>query len=143
RISRTIARQVLRDGVAVMGNDVLTDNTFSPTESMVASQIRSLLCVPLMIFGAKLGVIYADTSLPGAHIDEHHLHLLTAIASVAAVALEHARYVEWLEGENQRLLEEINIQHDMVGDSARMRDVYQFVSKVAAAESTVLILGES
>jgi Nif-specific regulatory protein len=143
RISRTVVRQVLRDGVAVMGNDVLTDRAFEPTESLVASQIRSLLCVPLIVFGSKLGVIYADTTHPGAHLDEHHLHLLTAIASVAAVALEHARYVEWLEGENRRLQEEINIEHDMIGESARMRDIYQFISRVAAADATVLIRGES
>jgi len=31
----------------------------------------------------------------------------------------------------------------MVGESSRMRDVYQFVSKVAIADSTVLIRGES
>src|SRR5262245_24991129 len=90
RISRTIARQVLRDGVAVFANDVVNDQQFLPTESIVASQIRSLLCVPLLVFGAKLGVIYADTTFP-AQLDEHHLHLLNAIASVTAVALEHAR----------------------------------------------------
>jgi Nif-specific regulatory protein len=143
RISRTVARHVLRDGVALIGNDVLTDRAFEATESLVASQIRSLLSVPLMVFGAKLGVIYADTTHPGAHLDEDHLHLLTAIASVVAVALEHARYVEWLEGENRRLQEEINIEHDMIGESARMRDVYQFVAKVSVADSTVLIRGES
>src|SRR5262249_46211261 len=143
RISRTIARQVLHDGVALMANDVLNDRQFQPTESLVASKIRSLLCVPLLVFGQKLGVIYADTSRPAAFLDEDHLHLLTAIASVAAVALEHARYVEWLEGENHRLQEEINIEHDMVGESPRMREVYQFVSKVAATDSTVLIKGES
>lgn len=143
RISRTIAKQVLREGVAIMGNDVLASQDFQPTESIVASKIRSLLCVPLMVFGATLGVIYADTTHPGAHIDEHHLHLLTAIASIAAVALEHARYVEWLEGENQRLQDEINIEHDMVGESPVMRDVYQFIGKVAATDSTVFIRGES
>ncbi|PYS33193.1 MAG: sigma-54-dependent Fis family transcriptional regulator, partial [Acidobacteria bacterium] len=143
RISRTIARQVLHDGVAVMANDVLSDQQFRPTESLVVSQIRSLLCVPLLVFGSKLGVIYADTTRLDVRLDEHHLHLLTAIASVMAVALEHARYVEWLESENRRLQEEINIEHDMVGDSTRMRDVYQFLSKVAPTDSTVLILGES
>jgi Nif-specific regulatory protein len=143
RISRTIARQVLHDGVAVMANDVLNDQQFRPTESLMFSQIRSLMCVPLLVFGSKLGVIYADTTFLDARLDEHHLHLLTAIASVTAVSLEHARYVEWLEGENRRLQEEINIEHDMVGDSPRMHDVYQFVSKVAAAEATVLIRGES
>jgi transcriptional regulator with GAF, ATPase, and Fis domain len=142
-ISRTIARQVLRDGVAVMGNDVQTGQSFRPSESIVASQIRSLLCVPLMVFQSKLGVIYGDTTHPGAQFDEHHLHLLTAIASLAAVALEHARYVEWLEGENQRLQEEINIEHDMVGESNRIRDVLVFTKKVAAVDSTVMIYGES
>src|SRR6185436_17980538 len=134
RISRTIARQVLQDGVAVMANDVLTDQQFQPTESLVASQIRSLLCVPLLVFGSRLGVIYADTTRPGTYLDEHHLHLLTAIASVTAVALEHVRYVEWLEGENQRLQEEINIEHDMVGESGRMHEVFQFVGRVATAD---------
>src|SRR2546429_2596219 len=96
-----------------------------------------------MVFGPKLSVIYADTTRRAAHLDEHALHLLTAIASITAVALEHARYVEWLEGENQRLQEEINIQHDMVGESSRMRDIYQFISKVAVSDSTVFIRGES
>jgi len=59
RISRSIARQVLRDGVAVIANDVLNDQQFLPTESIVAPPIRSLLCVPLLAFGAKFGVIYA------------------------------------------------------------------------------------
>jgi transcriptional regulator with GAF, ATPase, and Fis domain len=139
RISRTIARQVLQDGIAVIAND----SQFPPTESLVVSQIRSFLCVPLLVFGSRLGVIYADTTQLTTRLDEHHLHLLTAIASVTAVALEHARYVEWLEGENRRLQEEINIEHDMVGESSKMRDVYQFVRRVAAFDSTVLIRGES
>jgi transcriptional regulator with GAF, ATPase, and Fis domain len=143
RISRTIARQVLQDGVAVMANDVLSDGHFQPTHSLVASQVRALLCVPLVVFGSKLGLIYTDTNRLIAQLDENHLHLLTAIASVTAVALEHARYVEWLERENLRLQGEIDIEHDMVGESPRMRDVYQFVSKVAATDSTVLIRGES
>jgi Nif-specific regulatory protein len=144
RISRTVVRRVFREGIAVIANDILTEQQLiQPTESIVASQIRSLLCVPLTVFGSKLGVIYADTTHGGAGVDEHHLHLLTAIASIAAVALKHARYVERLEDENRRLLEEINIEHDMIGESGRMRDVYQFVSKAAPADSTVLIRGES
>jgi Nif-specific regulatory protein len=142
-ISRTIVRRVFREAVAVIANDTLDGNRIEEAESIVAFQIRSLLCVPLTVFGSKLGVIYGDTTHPGVKLDEHHLNLLTAIASIAAVSLEHARYVERLEDENRRLLEEINIEHDMVGESLRMREVYQFVGKVAASESTVLIRGES
>jgi transcriptional regulator with GAF, ATPase, and Fis domain len=143
RISRTIARQVLHDGVAVMANDILNNDRVEPTDSLVAEHIRSLLCVPLLVFGARLGVIYADIAKATAKFDEHHLHFLTAIASIAAVALEHVRYVEWLEGENRRLQEEISIEHDMIGDSSRIHEILQFVGKVAIADSTVLIQGES
>ncbi len=143
RFSHTVTRHVLREGVAVMANDIAADPSFIPTESLVASSVRCVLCVPLIVFEQKLGVVYADATDLSAQFDQTHLQLLTGIAAIASVALEHARYVEWLEGENRRLQDEINIEHDMVGDSGRMRDVYQFVSKVAASESTVLICGES
>jgi transcriptional regulator with GAF, ATPase, and Fis domain len=139
RISRTIGQRVLREGVAV----IASDQQIQGTESLIASHIRSLLCVPMMVFGSTLGIIYADTTQTATQLDEHHLQLLTAIASIAAVALEHARYVEWLEGENQRLQKEVSIEHDMVGDSARIHEVYQFLKKVSAVDSTTLILGES
>jgi Nif-specific regulatory protein len=143
RISRTIVSQVVKAGAAVMANNISADRTFTPSDTLIASQIRSLLCVPLMAFQSRLGLIYVDTADSRVHFDEHHLHLLTAIASITAVALEHARYVEWLEGENQRLQEQINIEHDMVGQSPRMREVYQLISRVAATDATVLIRGES
>jgi Nif-specific regulatory protein len=68
---------------------------------------------------------------------------LTAISSVAALAVENARYVESLESENRRLQAEISIEHSMIGESPRMREVYQFIARVAATDSTVLIRGES
>jgi len=71
------------------------------------------------------------------------LRLFNAIGSVAAVALENARRIQLLESENQRLLSEIDIDHDMIGESAKMKAVYQFIGRVAPTEATVLILGES
>jgi Nif-specific regulatory protein len=69
--------------------------------------------------------------------------LVTAISGIAAVALENARHFEWLVSENQRLQEDIQVEHNMIGESQRMRDVYQFIARVAPTSSTVLILGES
>ena len=59
------------------------------------------------------------------------------------MALENARRLQWLEQENQRLTAEINLQHNMVGESAAMKEVYHFLSRVAPTESTVLVGGES
>ncbi len=72
-----------------------------------------------------------------------HLQMLTAVAGIASVALENARHVEWLESENKRLQSEISLEHSMIGESARMREVYEFIAKVAVTDSTVLLRGES
>jgi len=142
-VSRTIVNQVLHERVAVMCDDVSEDQALGNAESLVTSHVRSLLCVPLMLFEKPLGVIYVDTREAGVQFDEGHLHLLTAAASIAAVAIDNARHVEWLKGENERLHREINIEHRMVGESKPMREVYQMISKVAPTNSTILIRGES
>src|SRR5258708_32164837 len=104
---------------------------------------QSILCVPLNAGGQVLGVIYLHSSNPGAAFTKDDLQLLAAIAGLAAIAIENARQFERLGSENQRLRAEISLQHDMVGQSPRMRQVYQFIEKVAPSDSTVLIHGES
>ncbi len=142
QVSRTIVSQVLADGVAVLSND-LPAESFSDTASIVERRIRGVLAVPLEVFDRILGVIYLDASNPEAHFDENHLQLLTAIGSIAAAALDNARRMESLEQENRRLQDEIGQDHNMVGDSPRIRDVYQFIARVAPRDITVLISGES
>jgi Nif-specific regulatory protein len=143
QVSRTIVSRVLADGVAVLSNDLPAEAPFSATTSIVERSIHSVLAVPLEVFDRILGVIYLDAANPDAHFDENHLQLLTAIGSIAAAALDNARRMESLEQENRRLQDEIAVEHNMVGDSPRMRDVYQFISRVAPRDITVLIYGES
>ena len=142
-ISRTVVSQVLGEGVSILSNDIFEENTFNRAESLIGSQIRSLLCVQLAVFGKPLGVIYLDTSDEIVRFDEADLQLLTAISGITAVALENARRVVLLEGENDRLHQELGLKHHMIGESAPMRELYKFIGKIAPTDSTVLILGES
>lgn len=142
RVSQTISRQVLRDVEARLDNDVVEkENGGSP--SLVAARVSSLLCVPIVAYDKPLGVIYLDTSSRVTQFDEVHLRLMTGIAGIAAVAFDNARQFALLETENRRLQQEVKLEHQMVGESPAMREVYKLISKVAASPSTVLILGES
>jgi transcriptional regulator with GAF, ATPase, and Fis domain len=143
QVSRTIIEQVMREKVALLSNDVLQGGAINLTESVIKAHIRSLLAVPLIAFGKSLGVIYVDSQSARTRFEEDHLQLLTGIAGMAAVALENALFLDNLQHENLRLKAEINVEHDMVGSSPRMRHVYDFVGKVAPSASTVLIRGES
>jgi len=143
QVSQTILNQVMRENLAVLSNDVTSDETFREADSLLEPQVRAVLAVPLEVQDKLLGALYLDTSSQGARFDAALLQLVTALGNVTALALENARRLERLGDENRRLQQELNIQHSMVGESSRMREVYQFVSRVAARESTVLIQGES
>jgi Nif-specific regulatory protein len=142
-VSQTISRQVLREVVAILSNDVVHDDGVVTSPSLLASEVCSLLCVPLVAFEKPLGVIYFDTSSRVAQFDEAHLQLLTAIAGIAAVAFENARRFEVLEEENRRLQQEVKLTHQMIGESESMREVYTLLARVAPSSATVLLLGES
>ena len=143
KVSRTIARQVLEQGIAILGSDVPGSENLRAVESLAASQVRSLLCVPLTVFQRVIGCIYLDSDTLSNRLNEEHLQLVTAIAGISAVALENARRLHWLEQENERLTLEISLERSLVSEGARMKEVYQFLKRVAPTESTVLIEGES
>ena len=143
KVSQTITTQVLRERVAILSNDVFETEGLGDTPSLVDARVCSVLCVPVAIFEQSLGVIYLDTSDRTARFDEHHLQLLTAIACISAAAFEKAKYLEWIESENERLKKEVSVDHPMIGESQAMRSIYKFVGKVAQTDSTVLIRGES
>jgi Nif-specific regulatory protein len=143
RVSRTITTQVLHEGVSILSNEIHEGGAFGVTESLIASQAKSLLCVPLNLFGSVIGAIYLDTTDSAVKFDEGHLQLMTAIAGIAAIALETALHVEWLENENNQLQAEVQLRHNMIGKSAPMRKVFQAIARVAPTNLTVLIRGES
>ena len=98
-------------------------------DSLMSDQPVAVLCVPLIMLERTLGVIYLDTKEPDTLFDKDHLQLVSAISAITAVAIENARHIEWLVSENQRLIADFNIEHNLVGESPPIREVLQFISK--------------
>jgi len=143
QVSQTILNQVIEENLAVLCNDVHSDEAFGEAVSLLVPRVRAVLAVPLEVQGKLLGALYLDTSSQDTRFDSALLQLVTALGNVAALAIENASHLERLGDEYRRLQQELNIEHSMVGESQGMREVYQFVSRVAARDSTVLIQGES
>jgi len=141
-ISRTVVERAAREGAALMSNDVL-DQRFRPSESLVRQGVKALMAAPMVVFEETIGVIYVDSSDPAACFAQEDLELLAGLAALAAVALDNALHLRILEGENRQLAAELNLRHNMVGESAAMRGVLEFISKVAQTASTILLRGES
>ena len=121
RVSRTVARKVLAEGVSLLLEDVVGHEAYGSAESLITTPVRSLLCVPIRL-DRVLGIIYLDTTDPKVRFDNGHLQLLTAVSGIAAAALANARHVQWLQGEYDRLLD---TEHNIIGESPAMRRVFE------------------
>ncbi len=140
RLSRTVIGYVTEHRVAILTNDIAEE--FEAAESLIARQVRAVAAAPMEAFQRLLGVLYLESPKPGA-FDEKVLELVTAVAGIAALALDNANRIDSLAEENQRLLEEIQVNHDMIGQSAAMKQVVEAVGRAARTDATVLITGES
>jgi transcriptional regulator with GAF, ATPase, and Fis domain len=133
----------MKENVAILGVDIASSGNFREVESLVASHVRSLVCVPLSVFQRMIGCIYLDNTSVANRFHEDHLQLMAGVAGISAVALDNARRLQWLEQENQRLTTEVRQDQSLVGEGTRMKDIFQFLARAAPSDSTVLIDGES
>jgi Nif-specific regulatory protein len=141
-VSEALVRRVYAEKAGLVAGDAAGAQN-SKERAAEELRARSVLCAPMMILGEVLGVIYLETEAPEGLFDEVHLQVMTAVGSIAALALENLRHWERLKEENQALRAEVNLEYNMVGVSARMKEVFEFVRRVAATDATVLIQGES
>lgn len=90
-ISRTVVNRVLTDGQPVLTSDAQEDPRFAGQESVMLHNLRSILCVPLLVKRELSGVIYADNRVRTGLFTRRHLELLTGFANQAGVAIGNAR----------------------------------------------------
>ena len=140
-VPRAVVQRVLRERVGLLVRDTEASN--ARAQAGTAARARSLLCVPLLERGNVTGMIYLDGQDPAEPFDRNHLEVMTGVANLVSLALENVRHWEGLREENRALRSEMNLEHSMVGASARMREVLALVQRVAPTASTVLIQGES
>lgn len=90
-VSRSVVQRVIDTGAPVMTTNAQDDQRFVGQESIVAFNLRSILCVPLKVKEEIIGVIYADNRIRTGIFTATELDLLVAFSNQAAVAIENAR----------------------------------------------------
>ena len=95
--SSSIAKQVLWAGEPVYLVDALSDDRFKSAKSVLALDLKTVLCLPLMFGGDVLGVLYVDSQSVQEPLAQPDLEVAMALAQQAAAAVANSRRVERAE----------------------------------------------
>jgi transcriptional regulator with GAF, ATPase, and Fis domain len=143
KVSRTVLERVLREGHAVSAAAGPGSDTIDPTASLLDARVCSFVAAPLLAAERTIGVLYADRCNAGPRFGEDALQLLMGLSGMAGGAVANLRHLEWLRCERNRVEADLGLDVGLVGESAGMRGVLDFVARVAPTDATVLLQGES
>ncbi len=145
-ISNSVVRQVLQRSEAMISYDAQADEQLRNSESIILNRIQSVACVPLAIKQKPIGVIYLDSIQQRSGFTETSVPFLNAFANQAAIAIENAQLYETLREENRHLRKQAaagSAFAGIIGQSPKMKHVFDMMNSVLESDATVLILGES
>ena len=103
-ISQTLLTQIVEEKKALAYLDVAGDEKLRSAHSIVMQGIHSIVCAPLLIGNAVVGVLYVDYLFTQRSISEDDVRLLAQIARFAATKLETTRLRE--EAIQKRIMDE-------------------------------------
>jgi phosphoserine phosphatase RsbU/P len=95
RISRTIIREVMSSGEAILSIDASDDERFDSSQSIADFSIRSMICAPLKdADGNAFGALQIDSTQGGGQFMEEDTDLLSGVAAQAGIVINNARMHE-------------------------------------------------
>jgi GAF domain-containing protein len=105
--SRSVVNRALHEGQPILTTNAATDDRFQNVQSVVNNQLRSILCIPLIIHGEAVGVLYADNRITQDIFRSDEIPLLTVFGTQAAIAIENARLYGQVKDDLNKALNEL------------------------------------
>ena len=99
KISSTVRDRVIKEKASLLVRDAQLDQGLREHMSIVEQKVRSMIAVPLQTNDRVIGLIYVDSPNAVREFTREDLNLLTVMANVAAIRIEHARLNEIEETE--------------------------------------------
>ncbi len=156
-VTRSVFRKVIAERAAVAAADAPRE--VGQSESLLGTQIRSVIGVPLWKGDEILGVLQMDNRESSGVFTSTDLEVMAVLAHNASLAVANARLVKRLRSAEERLRKENqflkgreesrrtggrgNSEQQIIGQAAAMRTLAEQLAKVVDTKVTVLVEGET
>jgi transcriptional regulator with GAF, ATPase, and Fis domain len=162
-LSGSALRRALATMEPVRISNAVDDPLLGAAPSVIALELRSILCVPFRVDKQRRGVIYVDHRLREAAFDERTERMLRLLADQAALAILQVQRLEEIRRLHRELSKRVvAVESDLktarrelneaglplpagglVGSTEPMRAVRHLLERAAPSKLAVLVRGES
>ncbi|TAJ24103.1 MAG: GAF domain-containing protein, partial [Planctomycetota bacterium] len=162
-VSRSVIERALAAERSLRLSNAAEDPLLGKSPSVVALELRSILCAPFTVGPQLRGALYVDHRLRTGAFDARAERLLGLLCDQAAIAIAQVRRVEEIRRLNERLGERVAAQASdlataraqlarvglpapaggIVGSSPAIQRVRALLERAAAAPLPVLVTGPS
>ncbi|QSJ18001.1 AAA family ATPase [Nostoc sp. UHCC 0702] len=107
-LSTAIINYVARTQENVVLNDATREGQFIRDSYIVATQPKSILCIPLLNQGKLSGIVYLENNLTTGAFTPDRVQILNILSSQAAISIENSRLYATLEQKVQQRTQELS-----------------------------------
>ena len=153
KLGEGITGRVIQMGEALVVPKISEEPHFlnrTATRKAARSQELSFICVPVKKGNQVVGALSVDRPFDESYSLKDGERLLSIIATMIAQHVINLETIhlekERLREENKRLRQELSNKYritNIIGNSNKMREVFQMISQVSKSNATVLLRGES
>ena len=132
-ICQSVAQYVSQNARAELIENIRIDPRYKDHRSVVALDLKAVMCVPLRIGDDCIGIIYVDSDRSAHRFSNDDLELFEAFASQAAVAIVNARQFQHVKKQNLHLRQAVVDKYSfssVVSISQGMQNVFQMAKRV-------------
>jgi signal transduction histidine kinase len=115
--------------------DTRASEALKTQASIVDMQLKSVMCVPMLVDQALHGVLYVDSRVTIGAFGPEDLRMLQAVAAQAAIALDSARLFQAMRKQNDQLQAQLRLLQEKDTTIAGLRDYDEARSAAFEAES--------
>jgi Nif-specific regulatory protein len=153
KLGEGITGRVIQTGNAVVISKISQEPMFldrTKSRRVKQDQELSFICVPIKKGTQVIGAVSVDKPYSEAYPLKNGKKIMSVVAAMIATQVINLERInlekEQLKKENTRLRNELEKRYrinNIIGNSNKMREVYQMISQVCRSNATVLIRGES